>query len=128
MTFYDKKRKHITPQLSPDLRKILIKILKKLNLKFHQRGIYFETKGPRLETKAEINLLKKFADVVGMTMAKEAALSQELNLKYVSLCSIDNFAHGIIKKMPSQKEIEENQRKSQKIIEKIIKEIFKLKL
>jgi 5'-methylthioadenosine phosphorylase len=124
-TFFDKKVNFTTPEISEKLRKVLIKIAKKLKLKFWPRGIYFNTKGPRLETKAEIKLIKKFADVVGMTMAKEATLAKELNLEYASFCSVDNFAHGIIKKPLSQKEIEENQKRASKIFEKVIEEILK---
>jgi 5'-methylthioadenosine phosphorylase len=123
-TFFDKKAKFITPEISEKLRKILIKIAKKLKIKFWARGVYFNTKGPRLETKAEINLIKKFADVVGMTMAKEATLAKELGLEYASICSVDNFAHGIIKKPLTQKEIEENQIKSSKIFERMIEELI----
>lgn len=124
-TFYDNELRHITPGFSLKLRETLIKILKKLKLKFLKKGVYFNFKGPRLETKAEIRMIKKFADVTGMTMAGEATLAKELNLEYVSLCSVDNFAHGIIKKLLTQKEIEEKQKKSAKLIEKIIKEILK---
>lgn len=127
-TFFDKKRKHITPEISQRLRKILIKILKKLNFKFHQKGVYFQTKGPRLETKAEINLIRNFADVVGMTMATEATLAKELDLEYASLCSIDNYAQGISKIPLVEEEIVANQRKSKEKIKKIIKEILSLKL
>lgn len=127
-TFFEKNPKFITPQLSERLRKILIKILRKLKLKFLGKGIYFNTKGPRLETKAEINLIKNFADVVGMTMAKEATLANEFGIGYISLCSIDNFAHGITKKPLTTAVIKDNQKKSTKIIKKIIKEILKLRL
>ena len=124
-TFFEKKSVFSTPEISENLRKILIKISKKLKLKFFKKGVYFNTKGPRLETKAEINLIKNFADVVGMTMAKEATLAKEIGLEYASLCSIDNFAHGIIKESLTQKEIEKNQRKSSKIFERVIGEIKK---
>jgi 5'-methylthioadenosine phosphorylase len=30
-----------------------------------------------------------------MTMASEAAVAQELDLPYASLCSVDNYAHGL---------------------------------
>lgn len=123
-TFYEKKAKFITPELSAKLKKVFAEILKRLKIKFKDRGIYFQTKGPRLETKAEINLIKNFADVVGMTMAKEATLAKELELEYASLCSIDNYAHGIIKEPLTEKEIRENQKKNQKKIEKIIREIL----
>jgi 5'-methylthioadenosine phosphorylase len=32
---------------------------------------------------------------VGMTMASEAIISQELEIPYASLCSVDNYAHGL---------------------------------
>jgi len=126
ITFFDKKMKFITPCLSKKLRKILVKIFKKIKFPFRERGIYFETRGPRLETKAEINLIKRFADVVGMTMAKEATLAKELDLEYASLCSIDNYGHGISKKELTEKEIRESQLKMGKKIEKIIGEILNL--
>jgi 5'-methylthioadenosine phosphorylase len=108
--------------------KILAKILRKLKLKFRTRGVYFNTRGPRLETKAEIKMIRNFADVVGMTMAKEATLSNELGLEYASLCTIDNFANGLVKKSLTQEEIEKNRRKTDNIIEKIVNEILSLKL
>jgi 5'-methylthioadenosine phosphorylase len=123
-TFFDKKTSFITPEISKKLREILIKITKKLKLKFWPKGVYFNTKGPRLETKAEINLIKKFADVVGMTMAKEATLAKELNLEYASMCSVDNFAHGIVKAPLSQEKIFEFQERSAKILERVIEEIL----
>lgn len=98
-TFFDERAVFITPTLSKKLRKVLIKIVQKLKLKFWPRGVYFNTKGTRLETKEEINLIRKFADIVGMTMAKEATLARELNLEYASLYSVDNFANGIAKKI-----------------------------
>jgi 5'-methylthioadenosine phosphorylase len=125
LTFCEKNLKFITPQISGKPRKILIQILDKLNLKFFRKGIYFNTKGPRLETKAEINLIKNFADVVGMTMAKEATLANELGLEYASVCSVDNYAHGLIKKPLSIKDIRENQMRNKKNIEMIIEMILK---
>jgi len=110
-TFFDNTCRFITPEISQKKRVFLKKVLRKLKIKFRGKGIYFQTKGPRLETKAEINLIKNFADVVGMTMAKEATLAKELDLEYVSLCLVDNYAHGLTKKPLIQKEIEENQKK-----------------
>jgi len=128
ITFYEKNPKFITPKISEKLRKILTQILKKLNFKFFRKGVYFNTKGPRLETKAEINLIKNFADVVGMTMAKEAVLVNELDLEYASVCSVDNYAHGLIKKPSSIEDIRENQARNKKNIERIIKEILKIEI
>jgi len=126
-TFYENNVQFVVPALSENLRDILIKILKKLRIKFKE-GVYFNTKGPRFETKAEINLIKNYADVVGMTMAKEATLANEMNIEYISLCSVDNYANGIVKPLLSEEEIRINQKNSLNKIEKIIKEILRLKI
>jgi len=123
-TFFEKNPQFIVPKLSEKIRKIFIKVLSQFKIKFWKNGIYFNSKGPRLETKAEINLMKDFADVVGMTMAKEATLAKELNLEYASLCSVDNFAHGIAKMPLSQEIIFKNQEKSAKIFEKVVEKII----
>lgn len=128
ITFFDKRLEFIIPEISPKLRKILIKILRDLKLNFKNRGIYYQTKGPRIETRAEIKMIKNFADVVGMTMAKEATLAKELGMEYTPLCSIDNFAHGLVARPLTQEEMEKNQRKSRKIIVKIINKILILNL
>lgn len=123
-TFFEKETRFTVPILSFRLRQRLMKILRRLKIRFKSRGIYFQTKGPRLETKAEINMMKKFADVVAMTMAKEATLAQELGMEYISLCSIDNYAHGIVRKPLTIEEIEKGQQKIKKKNERIIKEII----
>lgn len=95
-SYYDNEILHITPELDEGLREIIIQTAKKLKIKIIEKGIYFQTSGPRLETKAEINFIKNYADVIGMTMASEATLAKELNLRYGSICSVDNYCHGII--------------------------------
>lgn len=107
-TFYDSKIVHITPSLDEALRKKIIETAKKLKIKTINKGIYINTIGPRLETKAEINLLKNFGDIVGMTIAKEATLAKELNLSYAAIVSIDNYCHGIAKEKLTYKQIQKN--------------------
>jgi 5'-methylthioadenosine phosphorylase len=34
-------------------------------------------------------------ELFGMTMANEATLSEELSTPYASICSVDNYCHGI---------------------------------
>lgn len=127
-TFYNKECKHITPEISLKLRKILIKILKNLKFNFKDKGVYFQSQGPRCETKAEISLIKNFADVVGMTMANEATLAKELDLEYASVCSIDNWAHGLVKIPLTQEMVKKHELKIRGKIEKIVQEILKIKL
>jgi len=126
-TIFDNKIKHITPGFDKALRRFCIRILKELNLNFRDEGIYAQTRGPRLETKAEINLLKDYADIVGMTLSKEATIARELGLRYASICSVDNYANGVINKPLSYRLIRENVKRNLQVWERIIKEIARQK-
>ncbi|MEM2726970.1 MAG: MTAP family purine nucleoside phosphorylase [Archaeoglobaceae archaeon] len=87
---------YITPGFDESLRRILIETAKKISsLPVVDRGIYFQTRGPRLETRAEIAMIKNFADCVGMTAGSEATIAKELGLRYAVICTMDNYAHGI---------------------------------
>lgn len=62
----------------------------------HARGVYVATEGPRLETPAEVRMLRQLGgDVVGMTGCPEAGLARERGLCYASLCMVTNPAAGV---------------------------------
>ncbi|RTZ92687.1 MAG: 6-oxopurine nucleoside phosphorylase [Deltaproteobacteria bacterium] len=86
---------HIVPAFDEPLRASLIRLLREREISFFEQGVYWQTQGPRFETRAEIRLLAQFADCVGMTAASEATIAQEAGLAYCCVCSIDNYAHGI---------------------------------
>ncbi len=94
-TYHDDKVLHVTPGLDPELRRKLFYKLQELELPVVGQAVYVQTKGPRLETPAEIRMLANFGDVVGMTMASEAVLASELGQRYASVCSVDNYCNGI---------------------------------
>jgi len=109
-TFYDDRVVHATPSLDPSVRTALSEAAKGAKAFVRDRGVYVQTTGPRLETRAEIGFFKSIGDVVGMTMASEATLASELGLPYASLCTVDNFAHGIVDEPLSFEQIRETQR------------------
>lgn len=88
---------HITPGLSERVRRKLLEACGDCGLSCRDGGVYWQTPGPRLETKAEIAMMAGVADLVGMTMASEAIVACELGLEYASICSVDNYAHGLRK-------------------------------
>ncbi|MFQ5843259.1 MAG: MTAP family purine nucleoside phosphorylase [Thermodesulfobacteriota bacterium] len=94
-TFFDHEILHITPALNEELRQLILRVAKRQKIQVTGEGIYIQTGGPRLETRAEIRLLRQFGDIVGMTMANEATLAEELSIPYASICSVDNYCHGI---------------------------------
>jgi 5'-methylthioadenosine phosphorylase len=97
-TVVHEKATHIVPVLSAEVRRKWLEAARDCALDCIDGGIYWQTAGPRLETRAEIAMISQFADLVGMTMASEAVIAQELDIPYASLCSVDNFAHGLEEK------------------------------
>lgn len=92
---------HIVPALDPGVRDLLIRAARSaagssaVAPPVTDGGIYVETRGPRFETAAEVRMLARYADVVGMTAASEATLMQERGIAYAVLCVVDNYANGI---------------------------------
>ncbi len=116
---------HITPALDEGLREKLIQTAVRMGFDVIKKGVYWQTTGPRLETKAEIRMISQFADIVGMTMASEATIAKELELSYTAICSVDNYGHGITEKPPTDDEIREGARRNTNSIMRIIKEYVK---
>ncbi|HPL63755.1 MAG TPA: MTAP family purine nucleoside phosphorylase [Syntrophales bacterium] len=119
-TVYKFEPVHITPELSGKVRRKLLNAAAACGAAATDGGVYWQTRGPRLETAAEIRFMAQYADVVGMTMASEAVVAQELGMEYASLCSVDNYANGLVEKPLSMEEILENARRNQDVIRKII--------
>lgn len=94
-TVVPEKPIHITPVLNAGVRRKCLAAARECAIEMVDGGIYWQTAGPRLETRAEVAMMSQFADLVGMTMASEAIIAQELGLPYASLCSVDNYAHGL---------------------------------
>ncbi len=86
---------HALPGFSDRVRGKLLEAARRAGVPVGDGGVYFQTTGPRLETRAEVRLLARFAQLVGMTVASEAGVASELGLDLAALCSVDNFAHGV---------------------------------
>lgn len=125
-TIHKNKAVHITPSLNEKVRQKLIKAAAKNKIKVVSKGIYWQTQGPRLETKAEIKMMAHYADIVGMTMANEAVIALELDLPYAAACSIDNFGNGLVKKPLTMEEIFSGTRKNADLMINLLKSYLKL--
>ena len=74
----------------------------------HNGGVHGVTQGPRLETAAEVQRLKRDGcDIVGMTGMPEAALARELDIPYACLALVVNPAAGLSDREISMAEIKE---------------------
>jgi 5'-methylthioadenosine phosphorylase len=125
-TIHQNKAVHITPSLNEKVRQKFIKAAQAGKIKVVKKGTYWQTHGPRLETKAEIKMMANFADIVGMTMANEAVIALELDLPYASVCSIDNFANGLLKKPLSMQEIIAGTHKNADLMIRLLQNYLKL--
>ncbi|MEM4699521.1 MAG: MTAP family purine nucleoside phosphorylase [Candidatus Nezhaarchaeales archaeon] len=86
----------MTEPFCPELRAALLEASRRAGLEVLDGGTYACTEGPRFETPAEIRAIRILGgDVVGMTVATEAALAREAGLCYAALCLVTNMAAGI---------------------------------
>ena len=96
VTSCDDVRGHATPGFDPAWREEVLAAWRDSGAgDLRDRGVYWQTNGPRFETAAEIRLIAAHADVVGMTLASECIVAGELGLRYAAVCVVDNLANGI---------------------------------
>jgi 5'-methylthioadenosine phosphorylase len=94
-SIYDDARAHSAPSFAPRWREEVIAAWSESGQAPHDGGVYWQARGPRFETPAEIRLMAAHADVVGMTIASECVVAKELGLDYAALCVVDNLANGL---------------------------------
>jgi len=123
-TVFHDRDAHVPPNLDEALRKKLIAATVPRQSATVPSGVYWQTTGPRYETRAEIQMMANFADIVGMTMAGEAVICCEIGLPYAALCSVDNYAHGVSDNVLSTKAVQEAARTNARIIAPIVKNIL----
>jgi len=107
---------HICPRLDADL----IRTLGELVSDALTGGVYAQTRGPRLETAAEVKALAKVADIVGMTVASEATLAMELDMRFAAVCTVDNYANGLGEEALTFEQVLATSRKNARRMESIL--------
>jgi 5'-methylthioadenosine phosphorylase len=122
-SIHDHAIDHIRPEFSKNLAKELSEIVPIARF----GGIYVQTRGPRIETVAEVGALGWIADVVGMTIASEATLACELGMEFAALCTVDNYANGLNGEVLTYQHIlstaRENRTRTEEIITSIIEKM-----
>jgi 5'-methylthioadenosine phosphorylase len=122
-SIHDHAIDHIRPEFSRNLAEKLSEIVPTARF----GGIYVQTRGPRIETVAEVGALGRIADVVGMTVASEATLACELGMEFAALCTVDNYANGLDGEVLTYQHIlstaRENRIRTEEIVTTIIEKI-----
>ena len=99
---------HRVPGFDPGWRSTVLAALDDAGIEAIMEGVYWQARGPRLETPAEIRFVAAQADVIGMTVATECVIAGELGLRYAALCVIDNLANGVGERELTLAEIDRN--------------------
>lgn len=119
-TFHDDIMNFFVPAMDENLARLLFDTCREQTGQVRMGGIYVQTLGPRLETKAEIDVLKNYGHIVGMTLASEATLAMERAIPYASICCVDNHCNGIAKKPLTMDEIHANVRRNIATVEGVL--------
>lgn len=94
---------------SETLRAALKQAAAQLDLAIVDSGTYGCTNGPRFETAAEIERMRRDGcSIVGMTGMPEAGLARELEIEYACVALVVNWAAGIAEGAISMEEIMAN--------------------
>jgi 5'-methylthioadenosine phosphorylase len=103
---YEDARAHSAPGFAPRWREEVLAAWSEGGQAPRDGGVYWQARGPRFETPAEIRLMAAHADVVGMTIAGECVVAAELGLDYAALCVVDNLANGLAEEKVSVEAME----------------------
>ncbi len=108
LSAHDDSSAHRVPGFDQDWRAQVREAITDAGVEIADGGVYWQATGPRLETPAEIRLIAKHADVIGMTLASECVVAGELGLRYAAICVVDNLANGVGDTALSLEQIEAN--------------------
>ena len=93
-TYYDgAKTVHISTAdpFCTELRELFAKEAKRIKVPHHKDGTYVCIEGPRFSSRAESQMFRAFADIIGMTLCPEVQLARELEICYLSLAMITDY-------------------------------------
>jgi 5'-methylthioadenosine phosphorylase len=68
--------------------------------------------------------MSQFADLVGMTMAGEAVIAKELGIEYAAICSVDNYAIGLVEKELTIGEVLSQARRNTETMTTIVRKLI----
>ncbi|MGE0014650.1 MAG: S-methyl-5'-thioadenosine phosphorylase [Candidatus Methanomethylophilaceae archaeon] len=93
LTFIDDAAVHISlPEpFCPHMSEVFADTAKELGITYHRGGTYICIEGPRFSTKAESNMFRDYADIIGMTLVPECQLAKELGMCYCSLATVTDY-------------------------------------
>lgn len=103
----------------------IMRAARERGVKVRDGGVVAHTKGPRLETKAEIKALRRLgANVVGMTCVPEAILAKEMGISYGCVAVGCNYACGVADEQIKFDDIAKIAKSKQHEVSEIFREVI----
>jgi 5'-methylthioadenosine phosphorylase len=93
-TFFDGGRTYHVSLADPycaTLRDLVVDAAKGLGLDVTGKGTYICIEGPRFSTRAESNMFRQFADIIGMTAVPEVQLAREAEICYCTIAMVTDY-------------------------------------
>lgn len=78
----------------PELQRVAVEVARSERIPL-QRGVYCALTGPSYETRAEVRMLARFADAVGMSTVPEVLAARAIGMRVLGLSLITNPAAGL---------------------------------
>jgi 5'-methylthioadenosine phosphorylase len=111
---------HRVPGFDAEWRSEVLGALASTVPELRDGGVYWQTRGPRLETPAEIRLVAAHAHVIGMTLASESVVAGDLGLRYAAICVVDNHANGVVGEELTIDELEEGRTRNRAMLQRAL--------
>lgn len=84
--------------ICPDLHAHLYSAASEQFPRVFRRGTYLVTDGPRFESVAEVDYMKRLgADVIGQSLAPEVFLARDIGACYAGIYIVVNYAEGVVR-------------------------------
>ncbi len=81
----------------PVLHEMLYSAASETFSRVFSRGIYVVTDGPRFESVAEIDHLRRLGDVIGQSFAPEVVLARDIGACFAGIYMVVNYGEGVVK-------------------------------
>lgn len=128
LTFYDgPKVVHISmaDPFCKEMRSMACEVIKKLRMRFHERGTYVCIEGPRFSTRAEAHLWRLMkADIIGMTLVPEVVLAREKEICYLTIATVTDYDCWRTNEAVSAEEVAKTMQKSTANVKKILENLI----
>ena len=79
----------------PELREVIIRMARQLQLPVHEKGTVVVVNGPRFASRAESAFYQSLGDIINMTQYPEVVLAREMEMCYANISLVTDYDVGV---------------------------------